>query len=529
MKKEALIIPTTQLITVGTTCCFDKIGNHQYIDLKNVTRVVWLYMKAKELFPHKKNITTQRLFIKMAKSKALTYMQVDKNNFFKNTRINMFKNIRSIKNILILFLFICNSLVVQAQTDDPHTKFPLEGVITLKGGDLCPLLGIDIKRFNVVTIRNGEPSAIPFQVDEMRDGQYIFEWASKAGRKAGYQVIDSDQGKLDKDDELVIMAWDLGAKWSGDIDFKAEQVIELAVCHSTDSEHVLYAYILINSEIPLNRFYYVNFDITDGRLNATSSRYYYSQLEEMGYYDDLRAKNISGSFTKNLIVRNLCPAELELKMIGLKGEIDFYDMIRGKTLAFKKGPIRATTCCEGKASFGMFKIGGKGGLTLTFYPNNINHKIRMDIPYDFNTLLSRLTMRGTFILNSDIHPVRLYHNEYQEGTIFDNGPDRAAIIGTIPGNWCVISGFGASVYQSVKLPEEWTQMTSPHLYIKKSKKKTEAGLYLGDVLKLLKKGIHIYEVNTHFLAEDFIWGKEKQVPAITDQNFVFRTNVISRK
>ena len=49
------------------------------------------------------------------------------------------------------------------------------------------------------------------------------------------------------------------------------------------------------------------------------------------------------------------------------------------------------------------------------------------------------------------------------------------------------------------------------------------------MVKLLKKGIHIYEVNTHFLPEDFIWGKEKQVPAITDQHLVVRTNVYNQK
>ncbi|MBU0992738.1 MAG: SDR family oxidoreductase [Proteobacteria bacterium] len=452
-----------------------------------------------------------------------------KSEFFQKNTMNGIKKIWSVKNGLILFLVVYHFLIIPALAGDPQTKFPLEEVMTLKGSGLCPLLGIDIKRLNVVTIRNGEPSAIPFQVDEMRDGQYVFEWTSKAGHKSGYQVIDSDQGKLDADDELIVMAWDLGERASGNIEFKAEKVIEISAGDSTDSSHAVYAYILVNSEIPVNHFRYVNFDITDDRVNVTSLRYHYSQYAEMGYYDDLKAVNTSGTLTKNLVVRNFVPAELELKMIGLKGEVDFYDMIKGKMLAFKKGPIRTMMCSEGKASFGIFKIGGKGGSTLNFYPNNINHKIRMNIPFDFDLVLSRLDMRGTLIVNPDIFPVKFYHNDHQEGTILDNGPDREAIVGTIPGNWDVFSGFGASIYRTIKFPEKWAHFMSQILYINKSEKKTEAGLYFGNMVKLLKKGIHIYEVNTHFLPEDFIWGKEKQVPAITDQNLIVRTNVYNQK
>jgi hypothetical protein len=387
-----------------------------------------------------------------------------------------------------------------------------ESAVIIPGAQAPALLDADISRLSLAAVRGGRLTAVPFQVDEVRDGERVFAWVSPEGRKKGLHDSDVDKGRLDADDELVFMARDLGprAEWAQET--SADKAVEIAVTDPV-SGGTRYAYLLLNGKLPPCARDYVKMDISGGRLHIETERYKFSQQVDQGYFDELRVLTASGNFTPDLVVRNQTPARLKVRVVGLTGEVDFYDMIRGETIATKDGPVRAMWRAAGGADFGVFQIKGEGGTEQHYYFNRMDQPVLMDIPFDFNSVLSSFVIRGTVVLDPKVLPFTYYDVSHRGGVRLDGVPDspNGPMIGHDERDWCVGSGRGMSVYYIVQFPGEWKKTIKQVSYVYDGPDRSEGGSQFGEMVDLLTKGLHQYMVRFYIVPHDFKWGDENQI------------------
>lgn len=403
--------------------------------------------------------------------------------------------------------------------------FPGEDLVIVKGGKLKAILGVEISSMNMAAVKDGKIKAIPFQVDEQRNGKRVYDWVSPHGADKGFHASDIDKGKFDADDELTFMAWDLGPRAGETEDYGAGKVVELAITDPA-SKQTRYAYLLVNSKLPVSNVDYVDLKIAGGRTKVVALRYQYSQLEAAGYFDILKIKNADGGWTKNLVVRNQSPGELRVKLIGLKGEVDFSDLVIGETITRKDGPIRAMWCCKGGADFGPFKVEGNGVTEFVFGANSMNQRIVIDIPFNFDSVLSYYKLRGTLVMNPKALPAHFHHPGSGQGFKLDRLPDGAGgpLIGEKPGEWFAVSGWGACLINSISFSEKWKPQLVRSFYVDDNEQFTEAGLYLGDMAGLLSKDRHTYWFRLYFLPGDFKPGDEQKIAWIAGRKLSVEVN-----
>jgi len=413
--------------------------------------------------------------------------------------------------VIAAVVFIVSASLAQAS--DEALPFP-EDVIMLKGADLAPVSGVSISMLNLIVFRDGEFISAPFQVDEVREGEHVFDWVSEEGRKIGLHDRDVDGGRLDDNDEVLFMGRDLGEKAENLSVLSAETVVEIVV---SDKGKGLsgYAYIVSSSNWDTSEKDYVEMKIREGRLYIETERYSFSGLADRGFFDTLRMRKADGSFTKDITVRNGTPARLELRFIGLGGTLDFYDLIRGTTVATKDGSIRALWRCTGAADFGVFKIKGEGATEQHYYMNRMDQPVTMDIPFNFASVLDRFAIRGTMVYEDAALPVTYYGPDFREGVkITGQSEEGEPIIGEVKRDWCAVDAGGATYYFLVFFSDEWTPVLDRTAYIHDGPESGEAGTYFGNMVDLLTKGLHQYMIRYYIVPYGFEWGDEDKIPEI---------------
>jgi hypothetical protein len=426
---------------------------------------------------------------------------------------------RSIK-ILSYLAFAFSAVIVCSATPTSDLGEGLlgENPVIIRGGLMPSLKAAPISSLILAAVHDGKLQAIPFQVDQVRNGEYVYDWVSPSGRKKG--LVDRDQidGRLGEDDELVFMARDLGPRASSVKETGAEKAIEVAVTDPA-AGRTGYAYFLQGSRLDHSTAAYVHLEVSKGRAAVEAERYKFSQLDNMGYFDNLQLKTRSGEWTRNLVVRNQTPADLKVKVVGLKGTVDFYDMIRGEVIAGKNGPVRAIWRGAGEADFGPFRIKGEGGSVHRFYANRYDQTLILDIPFNFGSVLSLFNIRGTLIFSPASLPLYYYDVSNRQGLKIDGSPKAQAgpLLGKETRDWCVFSPKGASLFFFVDFPADWRPKLSRVTYVDDGPKKSEAGSLFGDMVDLLTKGRHAYTARYYIMSDDFRWGMEKSFEDMSGQ------------
>lgn len=309
-----------------------------------------------------------------------------------------------------------------ALTGKSHSAMPSifprsEDVVTVYGKDFKHLTGVSTSRLNLAVLHGGKVEAIPFQIDEKRNGSYVYDWVSPVGAKLGIPDRDTDGGILDSDDEIAFMAWDLGEKASQKGQFNASNVIELSVADPSSGK-MAYAYVVVDSNLPRSKTSYVQLNIADPRYYVNAQRFQYSSQIKLGFFDALKLRNASGGWTPNLVRHNGAPGKLVTR-IGLKIELDFYDLIKGDMVARKAGPVRILWRCAGGADFGIIKIKAKGSTEQVFYANRMDIPITLELPINFDTVLSSYEMRAALQLDPKSLPASYYNTANISGIRVD--------------------------------------------------------------------------------------------------------------
>lgn len=389
-----------------------------------------------------------------------------------------------------------------------------EDNIVLTGKDIGPAVGVNISKFNLAAIHGGKVEAIPFQVDELREGTHVFDWVSPTGAKLGLVDKDSDGGIFDADDELAFMAWDLGDKAAQKGQFSASRIIELAITDPSSGK-TAYAYLLVDSSLPRSKTDYVQLKIAEPRYNVNTQRYQYSSQIKLGIFDVLKLQNATSGWTPNMVMHNGAPGKIVTR-IGLKTELDFYDLIRGDVVARKVGPVRILWRCAGGADFGIIKIKAKGSTEQVYYANRMDMPVTLELPINFDSVLSSYDMRAALLLDPKSLPAIYYNSANRNGVRLDGSGKSAgnAAAKDKPTNWFVVSANGASLYCLALFSEEWAAKIKIASFVDDRQGHSEVGAQFGDMVHLLTKGKHEYIIRYYLLPKEFKWGDEKLIPEI---------------
>jgi len=427
--------------------------------------------------------------------------------------------------ICLVFLFAFALDRAHGSSAETHPLSLREDAVVVTGKDLSALLGAKISSLNLAVVINGELRPIPFQVDEMRNGSHVFDWVSPLGAKEGFYTQDEDGGKLDGDDELVFMAFDLGERAAAGFDFKSGKVAELSF-NDPVSGKTGYAYLLADSSLPKSQADYVKLEIAPPRYNIFARRYKYSGLADRGFFDNLRIAKSNGDWTPNLILRDRTPGHAKLRLVGFSADFDFYDLIRGEVIARKDGPVRLLWRCAGGADFGGLKIKAKGSTEQVFYANRIDIPVAMDLPFNFDSILQSFEIKGTLLLDPASLPVMFYDKNNSNGVRVDGKSETGnpRLVNDKPIGWFAVSSPGASLYFMVIFPKEWIPKLKRTAYMEDTPKRSEVGCEFGDLVHLLSKGFHEYILRFYILSDDFQWGNEKRMPEISEQSLNLTVN-----
>jgi|GEM_PF-6623672 len=427
--------------------------------------------------------------------------------------------IASKRTVKIAFLTaVALSLLAICISTSPAQKlvFPRsEDAVIIKGAEIKAVLGASIAKLNLAVARGGKVEAIPFQVDEVSEGNHVFDWVSPAGAKLGLLDKDSDGGIFDADDELAFMAWDLGEKVTQKEQFKASKAIELAITDPASGK-TGYVYLLIDSSLPRSRTDYIQLKIAEPRYNVNTQRYQYSSQIKLGVFDVLKLRNATGGWTPNMVMHNGSPGRMVTRL-GLKTNLDFYDLIRGDVVARKLGPVRLFWRDAGGADFGIIKIKAKGSTEQVFYANRADMPVTLELPFNFDSVLSSYELSAAFLLDPKSLPAMYYDTANHNGIRIDGSGKSpgAALVNDKPRDWFVVSSNGASLYCITLFSKDWTRSLKRASLVDDRQGHSEVGTEIGDMAHLLTKGKHEYMVRYYFLPKEFKWGDEKLIPEIS--------------
>lgn len=410
---------------------------------------------------------------------------------------------------------------------DRPEGFPWEDAVIITGRQMPSMEGAELSSLVLAAVRDGELRAIPFQVDEVRDGEHVFDWVSPLGREKGLADHDLDHGRLDADDELVFMAWDLGPRLRSQAELSAKSAVELAITDPISGK-TGYAYLVPVSYLPPSNTDYVQLKIVAPRYYINTERYQYSSPYQRGFFDNLQLKTAGGGWTPNLVLRNRTPGHAKLRLVGFGADFDFYDLIRGEYIAYKDGPVRLLWRCAGGADFGVLKVKAKGSTEQVFYANRMDIPVTMDLPFSFDAILQSFEIRGTMILDPKALPLTYFDVAFPQGVRIDGKPDSGSgpLIGNKPRDWCAISAPGATFYNLVLFSPAWTPKLKRVSYLDDRPERSEAGTEFGDLVHLLSKGRQEYMVRFYALPAEFRWGEEKKIPEIAGRRLQAAAKVL---
>jgi hypothetical protein len=328
--------------------------------------------------------------------------------------------------------------------------------LVLKGSQMPQLLGQSIDHLEVLSVQGGALKAIPFQVDKvLPDGSFALP--DGPGPQA-----DDTSGILDRDDQVVMMLFDLGRRCSSMCSLPAG-ALEIEVTDQLAGVQ-RYAYIAAVRQPQLSSVRYVTFDPRLKRVETERYRLGFTSW----YPTDLALQSRMHQGTPNLIrqfevwafarIFHLFPLRLENRDI------------ENRLLAFRVGPIRAILLLSNSARLASGIHAPSVRTYELFYRNHVDTPVTVRLPWLPRLFFSdaqvrfylefRSELSGYYLLCSGMQgpPVEVARLEVQ---LPSKGPRR------IPeANWIALYGHGHLLLQTL-LPTAELSVLRTQLYFRR--------------------------------------------------------------
>lgn len=284
--------------------------------------------------------------------------------------------------------------------------------VILKGKNAGPFRDQPIKRLRVYAVKQGRATPIPFQVDEKNaDGDFVFPNGKEKNPEEG-------DGRFNGNDELVIMARDLGDELPGPAILPAgfDRAAELLLRDPVDAGRG-FAYLLsFSGTAPsCSPEDYVNINPATSRISALHYTLGFSKKAPMAM-DELRVTPAGGG--DNVDYCDRLKARLHVKIGGVridKNEEDFTN----EMVAWIDGQVRVVRRTRSRLILLWNLESPSAKLDNIYYYNSFSFPTEVYLPIDLGFLVSEPHFRVS-VDSPRLSGQRRYRNSlYPEGVIQD--------------------------------------------------------------------------------------------------------------
>jgi hypothetical protein len=277
-----------------------------------------------------------------------------------------------------------------------------EDPVVLTGRDLPGMIARPVGGLRAYALREDRMIPIPFQVDEFdREGRIL----STAGASPGQ---DDDEGLLDANDELVVMAFDLGDRARREAyPAGARSAAEAEVTDPETGEKAWFYVFEFDSPPAPSPVSYVAYDPEDDLVDTARYRMDFNG-EHAVLIDDMRIKSASGVDGPNLIDR-------------IKARTILKTRLYLRVAAYKIGPIRVVRATEYYLRIFFLKVTPSAYVDFLFYRNAIVGPSEMKIPFS-----PKIVFRGG---SESISGFDFDHDIYGWKFYTENHPDPVTLTG----------------------------------------------------------------------------------------------------
>ncbi len=321
-------------------------------------------------------------------------------------------------------LFVCLLLPAQAPaletipppstelTLSPRTLTRTEDPVIIKGRELPGMIGRPVTGLRAFALKEERLEAIPYQVDEFdRKGRVVCP-EGKDPRK------DTDEGLLDANDELVVMAADLGDRAPRRLYPRtARAASEVEVADPDTGEKAWFYVFDFDAPPSPSPISYVHYD--PERDLAESPLYILDFNERRSILlDDLRIKRPDGNPGPNLIDRIKIRTAFKTRLF-ITFKFDEEDIATHVT-AYKNGPVRSVRSADYYLKLFFIKVTPSAHVDYLFYKNGVVGPSELNVPFNPKILLrggSRAVSGLDF--ESSIHGWRFYTAKNQTPVVLD--------------------------------------------------------------------------------------------------------------
>ncbi len=332
-------------------------------------------------------------------------------------RVLFFYHIRVI-GVLVLFLIghMCHMNSCYASAFEKQTLTRQDDFIVINGKDLCDMQGKAIAKIRVFAFNNNEFHPIPYQIDERdKDNNLILQQGEDAGQ-------DDDNNLLDANDELVIMARDMGDRGDPTGAYNVpHKEIEI-----TDplSNKKAWAYVMFfDSEPPKpsDRDYVNIAFLKDGRENINAWYYKLSYPNNHVFFDQRIVTPAGGGTGVDLLDRLKIRGGVKLKWFlgGFTIERNENDFIT-RTVGYIDGPVRVVRRTANKIRVlanliysPEIIVDGVYYYSSFFMPSNLN------VPVSPRKFLDNVYMLQTQEQNENSEGMIFYNSNNSNGVVLD--------------------------------------------------------------------------------------------------------------
>ncbi|MDP3940051.1 MAG: hypothetical protein Q8R92_18185 [Deltaproteobacteria bacterium] len=253
--------------------------------------------------------------------------------------------------------------------------------VIVQGKELPGMSGRPLASLRAFALRDGRLEAIPYQIDEFDEKGRITCPEGKDPRK------DEDEGHLDSNDEVVVMAADLGDKAPRRIFPRdARAASEVRVQDPTSGTQAWFYVFDFDSPPPPSPVEYVQYDPTEDK--ASSDLYLVDFNERRSILlDDMRIKGKDGKLGVNIIDRIKVRTWFKSR-IFITFKFNEED-ITSHVTAHKNGPIRSVRSADYFLKLLFIKVTPSAHVDYLFYRNAIVGPGELKVPFN-----PKLVLRG---------------------------------------------------------------------------------------------------------------------------------------
>lgn len=317
----------------------------------------------------------------------------------------------------------------------PKTLERQQDPVVISGEKLpIEVLGFPIANYGLFAFQDGRFVPIPFQIDEKKNGDYVFTSGPKASK-------DDDKGRFDSDDELVFMVKDSGGYapqifWPKGV--KIGSVIELV--DPLDNKRGWTFLFVFDSPAPRSDVDYVSYDNSTETIFAQRYVMKYHPKAKLGFgYLAITKEGNGHGEDVNTVDRLKIRFEADT-LFGAhisKNEEDF----TAKTIAWIDGPVRVIRAVSARIVL-FWKIPSPAArLNNIYYFNQFEFPTKVDFPLKPSTVIKNSVFRVSSDGRCNVLGGLFYNSRNPNGVILDGRMDeseKALDMGTY--KWSVATG-----------------------------------------------------------------------------------------